>query len=130
MREIPSIPPSVVNPGSEVVPPTAEYFRYFGMTADRIIDSSDLDDTLDRVTRSLKNVGEFPANAVAAYAFVSVPVDYPLSSIKVGGNPTDQFGAFERLAGSIDDAAGDAFLTYLSLNQFRASDVPRAAVVG
>ena len=111
--------------------PTPTDLVYFGWKATNVITTADLDATLARVNSDSDFENEWPANNVNAYVFVAVrQADGEPTELYRGGNPVNQIGLFDRQAGTIDDAGGNAHIAIVSQNQFTISAAARPVRVG
>ena len=115
----------------EGAPPAATDLVYFGWKPTNVIDTADLDNTLARVNSDSDFENEWPANDVNAYMFVAVrQADGKPTELYRGGNPVNQIALFDRQAGTIDDAGGNAHIIIVSQNQFVVSADARPVQVG
>ena len=115
----------------EGAPPTPTSLVYFGWKPTNAIVTADLDNTLARVNSDSDFENEWPANDVNAYMFVAVrQADGEPSELYRSGNPVNQIGLFDRQAGTIDDAGGNAHIVIVSQNQLNISADARGVRVG
>ena len=111
--------------------PTPTDLVYFGWKATNAIDTADLDNTLARVNSDSDFENEWPANGVNAYMFVAVrQADGEPTELYRDANPINQIAAFNRQAGTIDDAGGNAHIVIVSRNQFIVSADARPVRIG
>ena len=97
---------------SGAAPPTPSmHARYFGWSADRTIATSDF----SSATTSTTNVGALPTVVTGGFVWFAVPQSqgYP-THIYLQGNTQDQGAFWEQLAGTVDDATGEAHIVGIS----------------
>ena len=101
----------------------AMHTRYFGMSVDQTIETSDL----ATANTSTTDEGAFPANSVNSYMYIGVPesVGEP-TGIYFPPNPTNQVHTFTRQAGTIMDSNSDPHIILYSNAQVPVSTTERA----
>ena len=111
--------------------PPATDLVYFGWKPTNVIDTADLDATLARVNSDSDFENAWPPNDVNAYMFIAVrQADGEPTELYRAGNPINQIGLFDRQAGVIDDAGGNAHIIIVSQNQFVVLAAARQVQVG
>ena len=99
--------------------PPATDLVYFGWKPTNVIGAADLDNTLARVNSDADFENAWPPNDVNAYMFVAVrQADGEPTELYRDPNPINQIGAFDRQAGTVDDAGGNAHIVIVSQSMF------------
>ena len=100
---------------SGAAPPTpSTHARYFGWSADQVISTIDFSSAATSTT----DVGTLPTTTSTAYIWFAAPESsgYP-TELYFEHNPSNQIGFFTQMAGTIDDASGEAHIVGVSARQ-------------
>ena len=119
------------SPSESEPPPAGMHLRYFGWKAMGAIVTADLDDSLARTNSSMTDTGEYPANNVQATRWFAVPEsEGQPTEHYLPPNPLITIIGFNRQAGTIDDANGEAHIVMVAAAQTPITANPTDVRIG
>ena len=90
---------------------TSDHIRYFGWSADRVIETADF----AGANQAMSNDGTLPAHNTNDYIWFAVPESEGApSALHLAGGQIDQLGNFDQLADTVNDEMGTAHIVFVS----------------